>query len=591
MPPSTSRPCRAVRTAAHLMARTAFVSALVAAGAISLRAQGTSSAAAFALVRPRFEGARAFETVAFLDQYARWPGAHGFDASIDHIVTRLEAAGYVPQEKARATDRLTYRVERYPMSVPAWEALHADVRIAGDDASVLSWKTNRNMVANNSYATPTGGIEAELVDLGSYSTAALDRIDVKGKIVMADGRLAQLFTEAVGKRGAIGVLSYALPSYTQPEKNRHSIQFQGIPLDTVHKAWAIALSFDARERLRAALAKGPVRLHVITDVAWTPNAVERTVVADVRGSVRADERFVFSAHVQEPGANDNASGVGAQVEMARVAAELVKTGMVDPKRSITFLWGLEIRSTDRYLSQDSVRATGIRWGLSLDMVGEDTKKTGGTFLIEKIPDPSAIWTRGEDKHTEWGGRPIGKSDLLPHYFNDFVLQRCLEQAATNGWVVKTNPFEGGSDHTPFLRAKKPGLLFWHFTDQFYHTDGDRLGMVSKDELKNAGVSALVTALVLTSADGATARAVIAEVEKAALARLAAENALSEAAIKAGGDARHEADILRTWGDYYEQALRTTEEIEVGGASAATKAAIESAVKTVHAVLHSGPGRL
>ena len=34
------------------------------------------------------------------------------------------------------------------------------------------------------------------------------------------------------------------------------------------------------------------------------------------------------------------------------------------------------------------------------------EKTGGTFLIEKMPDPSAIWTRGNDKHTEWGGRKL-----------------------------------------------------------------------------------------------------------------------------------------------------------------------------------------
>ena len=52
--------------------------------------------------------------------------------------------------------------------------------------------------------------------------------------------------------------------------------------------------------------------------------------------------------------------------------------------------------------------------------------------------------------------------------------------------MRTNPFEGGSDHTPFLKFKKPGALFWHFTDVFYHTDGDRLDMVSKPELANVG---------------------------------------------------------------------------------------------------------
>jgi len=39
---------------------------------------------------------------------------------------------------------------------------------------------------------------------------------------------------------------------------------------------------------------------------------------------------------------------------------------------------------------------------------------------------------------------------------DYVLARALAHAATTNWVVDTNPFEGGSDHTPFLRANKPG---------------------------------------------------------------------------------------------------------------------------------------
>ncbi|MBC7897825.1 MAG: M28 family peptidase, partial [Cytophagaceae bacterium] len=463
-----------------------LVSVLVPIGA---NAQATASPAAafWKDVRPRYSGARAKETVAFLDQYVRWPGNRGFDASIAHIVQRLEGAGYVAESRATSTDRLTYRVERYPMANPAWEPLGATLSIVGVGTPVLDFATNRNMLATNSFATPAGGMDAELVDAGDGSPARLEALDVRGKVVLAQGGIGRVFSEAV-KRGAVGVLAYSLPAYLQPEKNRTSIQFGSIPRDTTAKAWGILLSYAAHEQLRAALAGGAVRVRVSANVRWTPNAVEQAVVAEVHGARAPRERFVFSAHVQEPGANDNASGVGAQVEMARVAAELLKGRRIDPARTITMLWGLEIRSTERYITQDSVRARGIRWGLSLDMVGEDTKKTGGTFLIEKMPDPSAIWTRGEDKHSEWGGSPITKAQLTPHYFNDFVLARCLEQAATNGWVVKTNPFEGGSDHTPFLRAKKPGLLFWHFTDQFYHTDGDRVDMVSADELRNVGMS-------------------------------------------------------------------------------------------------------
>ena len=538
----------------------------------------------WSLVRPRYSGERALETVAFLDQYVRWPGNRGFDASIAHIAQRLQQAGYVPESQAGPSDRLVYRVEEYPMASPAWEPVGATLAIAGDSVPVLRFASNRNMLATNSYATVAGGVEAELVDAGDGAPGRLDSLGVRGKVVLARTGVGRLFTEAVTKRGALGVLAYALPAYLQPERNRTSIPFGGVPRDTVARGWGMVLSYAAHERLRAALARGPVRVHVETAVQWTSNAVERAVVAQVRGRRLPDERFVFSAHVQEPGANDNASGVGAQVEMARVVAQMVRNKLVDPLRTITMLWGLEIRSTERYITQDSTRARGIKWGLSLDMVGENTQKTGGTFLIEKMPDPSAIWTRGDDHHTEWGGSPITKAQLTPHYFNDYVLARCLEQSRISGWVVKTNPFEGGSDHTPFLRAKKPGLLFWHFTDQFYHTDRDRLEMVSASELRNVGMSALVSALVLASANGATARAVIGELEQSAKARLQAEGALSKAAAAQGGSVAQERDILETWATWYTDALESTAEIEVGGVSAATTRAIAKAKERVRSTL-------
>ena len=564
-----------------------MVASLVCGAAVAtVGAQPAASPAAadWALVRARFSGDRAKETVAYLDQFVRWPGNRGFNASIAHVVDRLRGAGYVDESQAKAGDRLTYRIENYPMSAPAWEPTGATLSIVGESAPVLQFATNRNMLANNSYATASPGVEADLADAGDGSAAALDSAHVRGKIVLARMNVGRLFSEAVTRRGALGVIAYALPPYLQPAKNQTSIQFGSVARDTNAKSWGIVLSYAAHERLRAAIARGAVRVRVNTAARWTSDAIEQAVVAEVRGSKLPAERFVFSAHVQEPGANDNASGVGAQVEMARVAAELVKGKLIDPARTITMLWGLEIRSTDRYITQDSVRARGIRWGLSLDMVGEDTRKTGGAFLIEKMPDPSAIWTRGDDHHTEWGGSPITKAELTPHYFNDFVLARCLEQAATNGWVVRTNPFEGGSDHTPFLNAKKPGLLFWHFTDQFYHTDGDRIDKVSADELRNSGMSALVSALVLTSADGAATRAIVSELESAAIARLHTEGALGKKAISNGGATSHEEDILETWAAWYVSAINTATDIEIGGASPATTAAIGASAQRVSAAL-------
>ena len=533
----------------------------------------------FDLVRPLFSGDRAYEQVAFMDQYFRWPGNTGFNASIHRVEDILKSAGYIEERVAKPAAPLTYRIEHRPMKQPAWEPVDASVTIVGESQPVLSLTTNRNMLAINSFSTPDTGVVASVVDVGKGSAAEYDRAPVAGKIVLAEGAVGRVFAEAVQKRGALGVFAYNMPAYTKPETNRRSIQFGSVAYDSTKRSWGIPLSRDALDRLRAALAKGATIVRVRTSAKMYPSD-EITLVAEVHGTAAPTERYVLSAHVQEPGTNDNATGVGDLSEMARVFATLVNNGTARPKRTITMLFGLEIAQTRNFLADDSVRTRGVRWGLSLDMTGEDTKKTGGTFLIEKMPDPSAIWTRGDDHHSEWGGRPITKAEIVPHYYNDYLLARCLDQAAATGWVVRTNPFEGGSDHTPFLQFKKPGVLFWHFTDAFYHTDGDRLDKVSKSELVNVGNAAAVAVLTLTSADGPTARSLVGEVERAAIARIDVELALSRAALASGGDRTHEQDIVRTWIDYYVAAIHTMTDIEVGGSSKETLAAIDAAAARV-----------
>jgi aminopeptidase YwaD len=529
----------------------------------------------FQLVRAQYSGQRAYDVVAFMDQYFRLPGNTGFDASIDHVAGILRRAGYVREDSAVARDRLVFRIETRPRTQPAWDPIDATLAIVGQTRPLLAYATNRNLIAINSYSTPDTGVVADLVDAGRGTPLELDRAGVEGKIVLADASVSSLFTEAVQRRGAVGVLAHRLPAYNKPEIHRSSIQFTSIPLDTVRRKWGMPISLGARDALREALARGPVRLRVTVSTRLFPSD-ERTLIAEVRGSERPGQRFVFSAHVQEPGANDNASGVGALSEIARVLAVLSKSGAAVPRRTITMLFGNEIAQTRNFLAADSVRTRGVLWGLSLDMVGEDTRKTGGTFLIEKMPDPSAVWTRGDEKHSEWGGSPLEKNRIVPHFYNDFLLNRCLDQASTTGWIVRTNPFEGGSDHTPFLDAKKPGVLFWHFTDVFYHTDGDRLENVSASTLTNTGVTALVSALTLTTADGTIARVIVDELERAAVKRFDTELALSRAAVASGGDVAKEREILETWADYYVRSFDTVAEVEVKGASPQTQSAIEAA---------------
>lgn len=512
----------------------------------------------FNLTREKFNGANAYQTVSFIEQRWRLAGNKGFDESIGYVENELIKAGFIEESESPPGNRLTYRVEKRAMERKTWEPINATVSIEGDSKSLLEFSTNRNMIAINSISVEN--LSAEVIDVGKATPADFEKKDVKGKILFGETSVYAL-SVAAAKNGALGVIGYHLPEYTQPQTHFHSIQFTSLKQNESENLWGIALSYQANERIKQALTKGTTRLTVsIQTKRYTSE--ELTIIADVRGCVSPNERFVFSAHVQEPGANDNASGVGTLTEMARVTASLINSRKLNPERSLTFLWGDEIVSTGRYITDDAKRAKGIKWGMSLDMVAEDTKKTGGSFLIEKMPDPSAIWTRGNDHHTEWGASDIKEKDLFPHYFNDFVFNRCKEQGQFAHWTVSYNPFEGGSDHTPFLKSGIPGILMWHFTDVFYHTDGDRLDMVSKETMKNVGISALVTAYTLITANNPTTIQLIKEVKEAAMQRLKTEAELSKQEVANGKSANDEQHILETWWKWYTDALATINDLPI-----------------------------
>ncbi|MBY0542461.1 MAG: M28 family peptidase [Sphingobacteriaceae bacterium] len=506
----------------------------------------------FKLTRANFNEKNAFETTSFVEKYFRVPGNTGFNASIHRIEEILKKAGYVAEKNNEFEGPLTYRIEKRPMKRNTWEPVNASVTILGESTPLIAYATNRNMIPINCPSTPAEGVTAEVVFVGKGTAADFEGKDLKGKIVFGDVATGRLIAAAV-KAGAIGAMGYSVPKYNQPEIHQTSISFGSMQANA--GIWSLLLSYGVKEKLKAACLKGKVELKVNIETKIY-QAEELTIVANVKGSVNPNERFVYSAHVQEPGANDNATGVGTLAEMARVTAVLLKTGKLKPQRTLTFLWGDEIVSTGRYITDDKERAKGILWGMSLDMVGEDTQKTGGTFLIEKMPDPSAIWTRGNDKHSEWGAGNVKEKDLFPHYYNDFIFDICKTQGKFANWTVNFNPFEGGSDHTPFLQNKIPGLLMWHFTDVFYHTDNDRIDKVSATTMKNVGVSALTAAYTLITANEATATATVAQVKNDALIRLKTEFDLSKKAIADGKSVVDEKHIVEVWGKYYADALAT-----------------------------------
>jgi hypothetical protein len=216
-------------------------------------------------------------------------------------------------------------------------------------------------------------------------------------------------------------------------------------------------------------------------------------------------------------------------------------------------------------------ARRVQYMFALDMTGEDTAKTGGTFLIEKQPDPSAVWPRPSDPHTAWGASEIKPESLRGSLLNDLHLAICLRRARDVAWIVRTNPYEGGSDHTAFGDAGIPSLLNWHFTDRYYHTNLDRPDKTSAAEMVNVGAAVATSAWFLASASAQDALAVVDLIARSAAARLALERRQ-----QASGE------IVAAWEKWYGEALASVKTLATSGPSVMVDAKVDEAIRALSA---------
>lgn len=475
----------------------------------------------------------AMDVVTFMAPLWRLAGNPAFEQSQQRIFDLLAAAGLQP------------KYETFANSAQGWEYVRGTVRLNGPAGEVLmSRETHRVDLAINSMSTPAGGVTLRLVDVGLGTTdGAYEGKDVKGAVALASGGLSQAWNLAARARGAAGVISTSIAPYTKPAETPDVLQWGNITFDESLHSFGFKATPRVADRLRAELAKGEVSLHVDIETAFhqRPN---RTLIVEIPGRRHPEQRVVLAAHVQEPGANDNASGCGTLLATVLALQDGIRSGRLPaPDRTMTFLWVDEIRGSEQWVKDHSDSVKDIVAMLSLDMTGEDTAKTGGTFLIEKEPDPSAVWERPSDPHSEWGSGKVDPAAVKGSFLNDLHLAVALRRAREMSWIVRTNPYEGGSDHTVFMRAGVPALLNWHFTDRYYHTNLDTIDKVSATEMQHVAIAVGTTAMFLASADESDVAALTTLMEAARQARLATERK---------NDASSE--ILEAWNKWYDEAV-------------------------------------
>jgi aminopeptidase YwaD len=522
---------------------------------------------AYQALSSRLQGDVAMEIVQFMDQYWRIAANPGFNASIDHIQQRLQAAG------------LTTRVEEFMPHAKGWDYQTGTVAFADTGEVLISRERDRVSLCINSFSTPDGDVEARLVDVGRGGAATdYEGKDVKGAVVLGSASSGELWQQAVNARGAVGVISTAVAPYIRPDDPSQFtspdqwdvLQWSSVPYDPARKAFGFKASLRAASKMRDRLKSGAVRLKIAVHSTFY-DGPSRSLIAEIPGSTKPDERIVMVAHVQEPGANDDGSGCGTLAALASAIAKGIRNGaLAVPGRTLTFIWADEIAGSRNWLRQHADQAKAVQYMLAMDMTGEDTSKTGGTFLIERQPDPSAVWVRPSDPHTGWGASAVKPESLKGSLLNDLHFAVCLRRARDTAWVVRTNPYEGGSDHTAFGDAGIPSLLNWHFTDRYYHTNLDRPDKTSTAEMVNVGTAVATTAWFLASASDRDALAVVDLIAASASARLALERRQAPA----------ERHVQAAWIKWYREALESVRALPVTGASTQVDLKVAAAIRAL-----------
>src|SRR5690606_1855466 len=125
---------------------------------------------------------------------------------------------------------------------------------------------------------------------------------------------------------------------------------------------------------------------------------------------------------------------------------------------------------------------------------------------------------------------------------DLHLGLALRRGRDTGSIVRTNPYECGSEHTVSARAGVPAHLNWHFTDRYYDTCVDTADKPSDEPVGRARLVVATAAMFLATADATDAGALDRLVEEAEQAPMATER-------------RNDAsdDILSAWRRWYAEA--------------------------------------
>ena len=489
-----------------------------------------------------------------LEQIARnhrTRGSRQFRNAADFVAEQLRSYGLTDArvEEFPADGSQWYGTQR---ARPAWNADFAELwevdtasgqprlaqRIASFDAVPMT-------LAQDS---ESGDVTAPLVDVGR-GTAESDYAgkDVRGQLVLTSSQPGPVAELAVAKHGAVGIISYA-QNQTTAWSGDDDTQVRWGHLETFvpHKTFAFMVSLRQARAFQQRLQSGnAITLKATVKAGSRPGAYS-IVTATIPGEgPRASEEIAFSCHLDHPrpGANDNASGCVAILEVARTYARLIaEKRLPRPARTLRFIWPPEIEGTVTYLNARPEVTARLKAVVHLDMVGGGPE-TKATFHVTR--GPASLPSFVNDQTMRFAGRGSAAYPLNAPEGGKEPLRAALVD------------FTSGSDHQVYTEGsfRIPAVYMNDWPDRNIHTTRDTAAMIDPTKLLRASFITAATGWALANLDASQAPAVFSLVRAQALERAATASRRMAEVSDTGQLARfhlwHERTLLDSMARFFE----------------------------------------
>jgi aminopeptidase YwaD len=445
-------------------------------------------------------GVAAKDHVARLTQLHRVPASPGFHDAIEYVMGRAKAFGLAD-----------VHVETFPGDGTTWfGTLHGNRgwRVDGgyleevqpQPRRILSYDDVRLAVADNS---ESADVTVDLVDVGRGTDRRdYDGKDVRGKLVLCDATPSACHRQAVEEHGAAGLISYNSNQVSAWWRdNADLIRWGHLDARGRRNTFAIMIPVREARALQQRLEHGEtITLHAVVRARNDDALPYETLVATIPGTDAAAGDIVFSCHLdhEKPGANDNASGCSANLEIARTLTVLIAAKKLPPPvRTIRFIWPSEMTGTIAYLTRYPEIAARIKAAVHLDMVGGDPFITKSILHVTRSPWSIATVT---DDVEEVFGRYVIAGAFRAAGEGDMTHAIRSQGGSKDAFWADVTPYESGSDHWIYQEGafRIPAIYLRDHPDIYIHTTGDVADNIEPTKIKRSAFIAAASGYYLAT---------------------------------------------------------------------------------------------